>query len=124
MFANSLHVSKTEIQQIVTEFRDIVALVCETNRYAFNKSLTQQGITGENTVKLVKETLCQKYFSRLSEVGSLGTCKRRLSFFKNKFSVVNPVKYVLDFSLQRTFVYVPNLNVFQILLNRGDLFDN
>lgn len=80
-----LHVSKTAIQQIVTEFRDIVALVSETNRYVLDKALRQHGITDENTVNLVKDTLCQNDFSCLSEVGSLGTEKRRLSVFQRQF---------------------------------------
>lgn len=118
-----LHVSKTAIQQIVTEFRDIVALVSETNRHVLDKALRQHGITDENTVNLVKDTLCQNHFSCLSEVGSLGTEKRRLSFFKDNFNVINPVEYVLDFSSNRTFVYVPILSVLQVLLNRGDVID-
>lgn len=120
-----LHVSKTAVQQIVTEFRDIGVLLSEVNKNTLDKALRQNGCTiDENTINLVKDTLCQaNHFSCLSEGGSLSTDKRRSSFFKENFSLINPVEYVLDFSSKKTFVYVPILRVLQALLNRGDVID-
>jgi hypothetical protein len=75
-----LHVSKTAVQQIVTEFRDIGVLVGELNKNTLDKVLRQHGCSiDESTLNIVKDTLCQtNHFSCLSEGGSLGTDKRRL----------------------------------------------
>ena len=75
-----LHVSKTAVQQIVTEFRDIGVLVGELNKNTLDKVSRQHGCSiDESTLNIVKDTLCQtNHFSCLSEGGSLGTDKRRL----------------------------------------------
>lgn len=61
--------------------------------------------------------------SSISGSGCLGSDQKRLSYFKEKFGVIDHVEHVLDLSSKKMFVYVPVLRTLQRLLNRGDVFD-
>ena len=120
-----LHVSKFATQEIVSEFHDIGVLIGELNEYTVKKVLRQHSCNiDENTVTLVTEALHSiNPLGSISQSGSLGSDQKRLSYFKEKFGVIDPVEYVLDLPLKKTFVYVPVLKTLQRLLNRGDVID-
>lgn len=59
----------------------------------------------------------------ISESGCLGSEQKRLSYFREKFGVIDPIEYILDFASKKTFVYVPVLKTLQELLNKGDIID-
>lgn len=59
-----------------------------------------------------------------SIVGVWDQNKKRLSQFKEKLGVIDPVEHVLDLPSKKTFVYVPVLKTLQRLLNRGDVIDS
>lgn len=120
-----LHVSKFATQEIVSEFHDIGVLICELNEYTVKKVLRQHSCNiDENTVTLVTEAFHSiNPLSSISQRGCLGSDQKRLSYFREKFGVIDPVEYVLDSPLKKTFVYVPVLKTLQKLLNRGDVID-
>ena len=120
-----LHVPKLATQEIVGEFYDIGVVIGELNEYTVKKVLRQHSCNiDENTVTLVTNALHGlNPLSSISQSGCLGSDQKRLSYFKEKFGVIDPVEYVLDLSLKKTFVYVPVLKTLQRLLNRGDVID-
>lgn len=119
-----LHVSKLATQEIVSEFYDIGVLIGELNEYTVKKVFRQHNCNVENTVTLVTDALHSlNPLSSISQSGCLGSDQKRLSYFKEKFGVIDPVEYVLDLPLKKAFVYVPVLKTLQRLLNRGDVID-
>lgn len=120
-----LHVSKLATQEIVSEFYDIGVLIGELNEYTVKKVLRQHSCNiDENTIILVTDALHSlSPFSSISHSGCLGSEQKRLSYFKEKSGLIDPVEYVLDLPSKKTFVYVPVLKTLQRLLNRGDAID-
>lgn len=120
-----LHVSKVAIQEILSEFGDIGVLIGKFNEYTVKQVLQQHNCnTDENTITLVTDSLHSlNLLSSISDSGCLGSDKRRLLYFKEKFCVIDPVEYVLDLSSKKTFVYVPVLRTLQRLLNGGDVIN-
>lgn len=55
--------------------------------------------------------------------GPLSTVYLRKQYYKQNFSVVEPVEYILDAKNKRTFQYVPVLKSLQQLLSRRDILD-
>lgn len=55
--------------------------------------------------------------------GPLSTSYRRKQYYKEKFSVVEPVTYILDRKKQHTFQYVPVLKSLQQILNCKVILD-
>lgn len=59
---------------------------------------------------------------RLLSRGPLGTERKRQSFYKNNFTVIEPVEYVLNAQERNhTFVYVPILDMLSKLLERNEV---
>lgn len=55
--------------------------------------------------------------------GPLSTAYQRKKYYKENFSVVEPVEYILDAKNKRSFQYVPILKSLQQLLCRKDIID-
>ena len=55
--------------------------------------------------------------------GPLSTAYLRQKYYKENFSVVEPVEYILEAKNKRSFQYVPILKSLQQLLSRGDIID-
>lgn len=55
--------------------------------------------------------------------GPLSTVYLRKQYYKENFSVVEPVEYILDAKKKRSFQYVPILKSLQQLLSRRDIID-
>lgn len=104
-----LHVSKLAIREIVSEFHDIGVLIGKLNEYTVKRVLLQHNCNiDENTITLVTDSLRSlNPLSSISGSGCLGSDQKRLSYFKEKFGVIDPVEYVLYLSSKKTFFYVP-----------------
>lgn len=120
-----LHVSKFATEEILKEFYDISLIIGELTECTVKRVLCQLNTTlDENTITVITEALKKlNPLSSISQSGCLGSEKKRLSYFKEKFDVIEPVEYVLDLPLKKTYVYVPILKLLQRLLNRGDVID-
>lgn len=97
-----LHVSKSATQEIVSEFHDIGVLIGELNKYTLKKVLRQHiwhiCNIDENTITLVTDALCSLGpLNCISHSACLGSDQKRLSYFKERFGVIDPVEYILDF---------------------------
>ena len=55
--------------------------------------------------------------------GPLSAAYLRRKYYKENFSVVEPVEYILDAKNKRSFQYVPILKSLQQLLSRSDIID-
>lgn len=120
-----LHVSKLATQEIVSEFYEIGVLIGDLNKHTVKKVLGKHGCNiDETSITSVTDALNSLGpLNSISERGCLGSEQKRLSYFKEKFGVIDPVEYFLDLPSQKTFVYVPVLKTLQVLLNRGDIID-
>lgn len=118
-----LHISKSATQEIVDELYDIGVLTGELSKNSIKRALQKSQIS-DTTIELVTKCLQENNpFSCLSSIGNLGTEYKRGLYYKENFSVIDPVEYVLDGSEKKTFVYVPISKVLPALLNRGDVID-
>lgn len=55
--------------------------------------------------------------------GPLSTTYLRKQYYKENFSILEPVKYILDAKNKRSFQYVQILKSLQLLLSRRDIID-
>lgn len=118
-------VFKLAIQEIVRKFHDMVVFIGKFNEYTVKLVLQQHNCNiDENTITLVTDSLRSlNPLSSISGSGCLGSDQKRLSYFKEKFGVIDPVEHVLVLSSKKMFVLVPVLRTLQRLLNRGDVID-
>lgn len=95
-----LHVSKLAIQEIVSEFHDIGVLIGKLNEYTVKQVLKQHNCNiDENTITSITDSLRSlNPLGSIADSGCLGSDHKRLSYFKDKFGVIDPVEYVLDLS--------------------------
>lgn len=61
--------------------------------------------------------------SAVGDTGPLSTSWKRKVYYKNNFSVVEPVEYVLDQKSKRSFQYVPILKALQQILSCQPILD-
>ncbi|KAK0131464.1 hypothetical protein N1851_033866 [Merluccius polli] len=120
-----LHVSKSAIQDIVDELYQISLLTQTFTFRSIKPILEHHNCKCDAPLLAQVSDIVQKSnpFKILSREKELGTTYRRATFYKDNFTVIEPVEYVLDAARQRTFVYVPILHVLTELLNRNDVLD-
>lgn len=118
-----LHVSRSAVQRIVEEIRDI--LTC-TKFHAFRsvaEVIEKHNISTEGT--LVGEIVDSLFTSTplvttTSVKGCLSTDHRRNLYFKQNFPLIEPVEYLYRQGNRNSFVYVPLASVLENLLRRSD----
>lgn len=62
-------------------------------------------------------------FDSLSRTSPLSTNHKRLAFYKENYTVIEPTEYVLDGARNRKSIYVPILKILTELLNRDEVLD-
>lgn len=78
----------------------------------------------ECVIKEIADTIASNpLHSAIGRGGSLCTTYKRKQFYKDNFSVVEPVEYCLDEQQTNTFQYVPILKSLQLLLTKQDIVD-
>lgn len=120
-----LHVSKTAIQEIVEELGSIGSNVGELAKMSVKRILNGHNCSLDSSViSAITETVLETNpLVFLSKRGPLSSMYKRTSFYKENFTVIEPVEYSLDASRKKSFVYVPILKVLTALLNRSDVLD-
>lgn len=120
-----LHVSKTAIQEIVEELGSIGSNVGELAEMSVKQVLNKHNCSLDSSViAAITETVLETNpLAFLSKRGPLSSIYKRTTYYKDNFTVIEPVEYTLDASRKNTFVYVPILKVLTALLNRSDVLD-
>lgn len=120
-----LHVSKSAIQEIVEELYQISLLAQDSSKRSVRSVLQQHNCNPDSTVLTLVSEIIQKTnpFDSLSRTGPLSTNYKRLAFYKENYTVIEPTEYVLDGARNRKFIYVPILRILTELLNRDEVLD-
>lgn len=79
----------------------------------------------ESVIKEIATTISASnpLHSAIGRSGSLSTTHKRKQFYKESFSVVEPIEYCLDEQQTNTFQYVPILKSLQLLLAKQEIVD-
>ncbi|KAK0142460.1 hypothetical protein N1851_019612 [Merluccius polli] len=116
-----LHVTRSAIQKIVEEIRDI--FIC-SKCLAFRSvaEVLENNISTENNLlqDIVDSVFTSNPFVTKSVKGCLSTDYRRTCYFKKKFSLIEPVEYLYRQGSTNTFIYVPLPLVLESLLRCPD----
>ena len=77
----------------------------------------------ESIVKELAQEVCKSnpLTKAFAKDGPLATSFKRKKYYKEYFSVVNPVEYILDPKSKRTYQYIPILRSLQHLLSNSDI---
>lgn len=77
----------------------------------------------ESVIKEIATTISASnpLHSAIGRSGSLSTTHKRKQFYKDSFSVVEPIEYCLDEQQTNTFQYVPILKPLQLLLAKQEI---
>ena len=118
-----LHVSKSAIQEIVDDLFDIGECSGQITRQTIENILAVHNCTSEELVSSLTEALqSSNPLTLLSREGPLGTEYKRQSYYRQNFSVIEPVEYVLStHKRSHTVVYVPILKLLCELLKRDEV---
>lgn len=118
------HCSKLGVQGTVDGLHDIDVLSQSGNRRKVKKILERHNCNPDSIPILVSEIVqITNPLSHLSKEGQLNTTHKRSTFYKEKFTVIEPIEYVLDADRKRKFTHVPILHVLTELLKRGEVLD-
>lgn len=78
----------------------------------------------ESVIKEIAATIASNpLHSAIGRGGSLCTAYKRKQFYKDNFTVVEPIEYCLDEQQTNTFQYVPILKSLQLLFAKQDVVD-
>ncbi|KAG5268668.1 hypothetical protein AALO_G00215090, partial [Alosa alosa] len=119
-----LHVSQSAIQEIVDDLFEIGECSGQVIQQSIENILTGHDCTSVESLKssLIEVFQSADPLSFLSREGPLGTDYKRQAFFRQNFSVIEPVEYVLSTQDRtHTVVYVSILNVLTELLKREEI---
>ncbi|KAL2101492.1 hypothetical protein ACEWY4_003253 [Coilia grayii] len=119
-----LHVSNSAVQEVIDELFDIGDVASKNIRGIIERVLEENNCAVDASVvtSLSDEIQSLNPLKCLSREGSLGTERKRQSFYRKNFAVVEPVEYVLSAQeKQNSFVYVPILQVLHKLLERSEI---
>lgn len=118
-----VHVSETAIQEIVDDLFDISECAGQISRQTIENILKVHNCTSEElTTSLTEALQCANPLTLLSREGPLGTEFKRQSFYRQNFTVIEPVEYVLNRQKRsHTVVYVPILTILTEILKRDEV---
>lgn len=119
-----LHVSNSAVQEIIDELFDIGEFAHQNIKTVIDSILKDNNCIVDASVvtSLIEELQTLNPLRLLSREGPLGTGRKRQSFYKNNFTVIEPVEYVLNAQEKNhTFVYVPILDLLSKLLERNEV---
>ena len=118
-----LHVSQSAIQEIVDDLFDIGVCAGQTTRQVIESILQVHNCTSEElTSSLTEAVQNANALNFLSREGPLGTEHKRQLFYRQNFTVIEPVEYVLSTQERtHTVVYVPILKLLPEVLKREEV---
>ncbi|XP_049450794.1 uncharacterized protein LOC125900072 [Epinephelus fuscoguttatus] len=119
-----LHVSNTAIQEVIDELFDIGEFANQNVKKIIQKVLDANNCVADASVvaSLSDEIQLLNPLKFLSRQGPLGTERKRQSFYKKNFTVIEPVEYVLNAQEKKhSFVYVPILDLLSKLLEKSEI---
>lgn len=111
--------SQSAIQKIVDDLFDVGERAGQITRQTIENILKEHNCTSEElTASLTEALQSANPLSLLSRAGPLGTQFKRQSFYRQNFTVIEPVKYVLNRQKRsHTVVYVPILTLLSEILH-------
>ncbi|XP_013889855.1 uncharacterized protein LOC106537035 [Austrofundulus limnaeus] len=120
-----LHVSQSAIQEIVDELFDVGECAGQITRDKIENILKVHNCSSEDlTASLTEALQSANPLTLLSREGPLGTEFKRQSFYRQNFTVIEPVEYVLNrHKKSHTVVYVPILTLLSEILKRDEVLN-
>ena len=122
-----LHVSSSAIDEIVSELQYIVGSVsAPVTHTIIDQILKKNNCHLDKTVlKELADSVCKHNPVNIAigNNGPLSTAYKRKQYYKNTFSLVEPVEYKLDVKDNYTFQYIPILQSLQQLLNANGILE-
>lgn len=120
-----LHISKSAIQEIVDDLYEINRIAQDYSIRSIRRTIQQHNCNPDVSILTQVFDIVQRAspLNFLYKEGQLGTTHKRSKFYKDNFTVIEPVEYVLDTTRKRTFTYVPILHLLTELLNRNEVLD-
>ncbi|KAL7384320.1 hypothetical protein ABVT39_028073 [Epinephelus coioides] len=118
-----LHVSQSAIQEIVDDLFDIGVCAGQTTRQVIESILKGHNCTSEELTSSLTEAIQNaNALNFLSREGPLGTDHKRQLFYRQNFTVIEPIEYVLSTQERtHTVVYVPILKLLSEVLKREEV---
>ena len=119
-----LHVSNSALQEVIDELFDIGDFAYKNIKKIVENVFEENNCAADASVvtSLSDEIQSLNPLKFLSRAGCLGTERKRQSFYRKNFTVVEPVEYVLNAQEKKhTFVYVPILDLLSKLLERSEI---
>ena len=119
-----LHVSNSALQEVIDELFDIGDFAYKNIKKIIENVLEENNCAADASVvtSLSDEIQSLNPLKFLSRAGCLGTERKRQSFYRKNFTVVEPVEYVLNAQEKNhSFVYVPILDLLSKLLERSEI---
>lgn len=115
-----LHVSNFAVQEVIDELFDIGDFACKNVKKIIEKVLKENICAADFSVvtSLADEIQSLNALKFLSRSECLGTERKRQSFYRKNFTVVEPVEYVLNAQEKHSFVYVPILELLSKLFGK------
>ena len=121
----TFHVSSKCVDQLVEDIQFISAVASvDTIKDIIENTLQKHNCIVDTSLitDLTKELCeCSLLSTALGADGPFSTSYKRREYFKENFSVVEPVEYIVDAKEKRTFQYVPILKSLSQLLNNNDI---
>ncbi|XP_063763029.1 uncharacterized protein LOC134880193 [Eleginops maclovinus] len=121
-----LHVSNSAVQEVIDELFDIGDFAYKNIKTIIEKVLEENNCAADASVvtSLSDEIQSLNPLKFLSRAGPLGTERKRQSFYRKIFTVIEPVEYVLNpQEKNHSFVYVPILDLLSKLLERSEILE-
>ena len=119
-----LHVSNSALQEVIDELFDIGDFAYKNIKKIEENVFEENNCAADASVvtSLSDEIQSLNPLKFLSRAGCLGTERKRQSFYRKNFTVVEPVEYVLNAQEKNhSFVYVPILDLLSKLLERSEI---
>ncbi len=118
-----LHVSQSAIQETVDDLFNVGEFVRQITMQTTENILKEHNCTSEElTASLTEALQSANPLTLLSREGPLGTEFKRQSFYRQIFTVIEPVEYVLNRQKSsHTVVHVPILTLLSEILKRDEV---
>lgn len=118
-----LHVSQSAIQEIVDDLFDVGQCAVQLTQHKIENILKEHNCSSEElTASLTEALQSANPLTLFSREGPLGTEFKRQSFYRQNFTVIEPVEYALNRQKKsHTVVYIPILKLLSEILKRDEV---
>ena len=129
-----LHISEMAVQEILQDFYNLHQQSKSLLSESLDPILQKRGFKDSAIKNEIVSVFVQHYpfcenttkaYTNNDSKGTFSTAKLRMSYYKNKTPFVQPIQYTLGTieGKEKTYVYVPVLNVLKTFLAKHDIMD-